>query len=270
MLRIGAVSYLNTRPLISGLRERLRGLGELKFNLPSRLADDLAVGKLDVALIPSLEFFRGIDSGYRVISDAAIACRGPVWSVRLLSRVPIGKIKRLALDEGSRTSAAMVQVLLAEQFGVRPELRSLPMEQDPESIDADAILLIGDRAMQPAPGNYEVIWDLGERWVQWTGLPFVFAMWVTRADFSAVGEIREADLKHALEASRDEGRSQLLQIAEREAGTHGLTIPELHQYFTDNLHFQLGPRELDGLEMYRQAVVKHSLLRLPEPKLRSV
>ena len=87
MIRIGAVSYLNTKPLICGLRERLGSVGELSLNLPSRLAADLAAARLDVALIPSVEYFRGRD--YRIVSDAAIACRGPVWSVRLLSRVPV-------------------------------------------------------------------------------------------------------------------------------------------------------------------------------------
>lgn len=255
MFRIGAVSYLNTRPLIYGLRNRLRNFGELSLNLPSRLASDLAAGNLDVALVPSIEFFRGLSRGYRVISDAAIACRGPVWSVRLLSRVPISQIKRLALDEGSRASAAMVRVLLSQIHGIRPQTVPLAMEQDPEAVDADAILLIGDRAMHPPAGVYEEIWDLGEKWCQWTGLPFVFAMWVTRADFP------ESELlKVVLQESRDEGVAKLDEIAKREAGPHGFTIPDLQRYFAKNLHFQLGPRELDGLEMYRQKAAREGLI----------
>jgi chorismate dehydratase len=246
MLRIGAVSYLNTRPLIFGLRERLEALGSLSLNLPSRLADDLTTGKLDVALIPSIEYFRGLPSGYRVMSDAAIACRGPVWSVRLLSRVPIGNIRRLALDEGSRTSATLVRILLSEMHGLHPETVPLKMDQDPDTVDADAVLTIGDRAMHPAADVYEEIWDLGERWCDWTGLPFVFAMWVGR------GKLAQSDLlKEALEASRDDGIAHLLEIAQREAGPHGLTCSDLHRYFASNLHFKLGPRELDGLELYR-------------------
>ena len=129
MIRVGAVSYLNTKPLIHGLRDRLGNRGSLSLNLPSRLASELAGGNLDVALIPSVEFFRAGDQ-YRIVSDAAIGCRGPVWSVRLLSRVSAAKIKRLALDEGSRTSAAMVQVLLYEMYGIRPQTVPLAMEQD--------------------------------------------------------------------------------------------------------------------------------------------
>ncbi len=179
MLRIGAVSYLNTKPLIHSLRERLGDFGELSLDLPSHLAEDLRAGRLDVALVPSVEYFRREE--YQIVSDAAIACRGPVWSVRLLSRVPVREIKRLALDEGSRTSAAMVRVLLWEMYGLKPETTPLAIDQSPESVDADAILLIGDRAMHPARGVYKEIWDLGDRWCRWTELPFVFAMWVARS-----------------------------------------------------------------------------------------
>lgn len=256
MLRVGAVSYLNTRPLVCGLRDRLSGMGTLSFNLPSRLADDLANATLDVALVPSIEYLNGAGRGYRVISDAAIACRGPVWSVRLLSRVPVGRIRRLALDEGSRTSAAMVRILLAELHGLNPDTVPLRMEQDPESIDADAVLLIGDRAMHPPAGVYQEIWDLGERWCDWTGLPFVFALWVAQGDVANTEALRDA-----LEASRDDGLAQVNDIALREAGTHGLTIPDLQKYFCQNLHFKLGPRELDGLELFRQKSRRLGLIR---------
>ncbi|MGB7347062.1 MAG: menaquinone biosynthesis protein [Pirellulaceae bacterium] len=255
MIRIGAVSYLNTKPLICGLRDRLNGVGELSLNLPSRLADDLAAGRLDVALIPSIEYFRGLD--YTVISDAAIACRGPVWSVRLLSRIPIRKIKRLALDEGSRTSAAMVRVLLSEMHGLSPETIPLPIDQTPEAVDADAILMIGDRAMHPEHGIYEEIWDLGDRWCRWTELPFVFAMWVARAGVNTTG------LAEILQASRDEGLASLETIASSEAATHGLTNEDLHRYFVENLHFQLGPGERAGLAAFQQKAKTLGLIPTP-------
>ncbi|NND96579.1 MAG: menaquinone biosynthesis protein [Pirellulaceae bacterium] len=252
MIRIGAVSYLNTKPLICGLRERLSGVGELSLNLPSRLAADLASGDLDVALIPSVEYFRG--DNYQIISDAVIACRGPVWSVRLLSRVPISRIKRLALDEGSRTSAVMVQVLLSEICGLSPETVPLAIDQTPEAVDADAILLIGDRAMHPEQGVYEEIWDLGDRWCRWKELPFVFAMWTAR------GGVDTSGLAEILQASRDDGLASLEQIAERNAGQHGLTNEDLHRYFAENLHFRLGPRERAGLDAFRQRATALGLI----------
>ena len=100
-LRIGAVNYLNTKPLVCGL-EQLAPQAEIVFDLPSRLADGLAAGQLDVALIPSVEIFQ--NPTYTLVSDACIACRGPVLSVKLFSRVPPAEIRTLALDEGSRTS----------------------------------------------------------------------------------------------------------------------------------------------------------------------
>ena len=252
MIRIGAVSYLNTKPLICGLRKRLGSMGELSLNLPSRLSADLSAGRLDVALIPSVEYFRG--HNYRIVSDAVIACRGPVWSVRLMSRVPAKQIKRLALDEGSRTSAAMVRVLLNEMYGLKPETISLGIEQTPEAVDADAILMIGDRAMHPERGVYSEIWDLGDRWCRHTELPFVFAMWVAREGVDTSG------LAELLQASRDEGVETMEQIASAEAGKHGLTKEDLHGYFANNLHFQLGPRERSGLEAFREKATKLGLV----------
>lgn len=247
MLRVGAVSYLNTRPLIDGLAERLSGWGKLSLNLPSRLAAQLDAGELDVALIPSIEYFRGV--GDAVVSDAAIACRGPVWSVRLLSRVPPEQIRSLALDEGSRTSATLVRVLLDDAFGIRPQTMPLPMEADPEYVDADAVLLIGDRAMHPPTDRFAEIWDLGERWCQTNDLPFVFAMWVARQGLDP-SQLRR--LEAALTASRDRGGRRLAAIAAAEAGRHGLTRSDLMRYFTENLHFRLGPGEVEGLQLYQR------------------
>lgn len=252
MIRIGAVSYLNTKPLIASLQDRLGDHGRLSLDLPSRLADRLQAGKLDVALIPIVEYFRAND--LRLVSDAVIACRGPVWSVRLLSRVPIQQIKRLALDEGSRTSAAMVQVLLWEMHGIRCDTVSLGIQQAPEAVDADATLLIGDRAMHPASGVYEEIWDLGDQWSRWTKLPFVFAAWVARPDACVDG------LATILEASRDDGLKSLEKIARQEAGLHGLTTEDLHQYFSNNLHYRLGEQESAGMESFRQRATALGLI----------
>jgi chorismate dehydratase len=252
MTRVGAVSYLNTKPLIHGLKNALGPGDSLTLNLPSRLAAQLHSGELDVALIPSVEFLRSPD--YRIISDAAIACRGPVWSVRLVSRLPVKNIRRLALDEGSRTSAAMVRILLWEMYGLKPETTVLSMEQTPESVDADAVLIIGDRAMHPERGVYNEIWDLGDRWCRHTETPFVFAMWVARAG---------VDVDHLapiLESCRDSGVAAMESIARTYAAAHGLTNEDLYRYFAENLHFRLGPREMGGLERFRQGCRRLGLI----------
>src|SRR5437868_11907931 len=140
-IRIGAVNYLNTKPLIHELAE-LAPEAELRLEVPSLLADQLHRGQLDVALIPVIEYFR--HGGYRVVPNIAIASNGPVLSVTLFSRVPWAKVRRMALDVGSRTSAALAQILAQKRHGIRPELVPLPMDANAEEADADAVLLIGD------------------------------------------------------------------------------------------------------------------------------
>lgn len=240
-MRIGAVSYLNTKPLVHRLGE-FAPSASIVYDLPSRLADRLAAGELDVALIPSIEYFAGDD--YRIVSDACIACRGPVLSVKLFSRRPASEIRSVALDAGSRTSAALVRILLRRRFGLEPELRALPIEQGLEDADADAVLLIGDRAIHSPLGEFVEVWDLGDQWVRTTGLPFVFAMWTGRA-----GEDLD-EVAVALAAARDAGVADVEAIAAREAPRKGLSVPECLNYLRDNLYFYLGPREQRGLEQY--------------------
>ena len=141
--RIGAVSYLNTKPLVFGLEHRSDDF-QLVYDLPSRLADRLATGELDVALIPVIEAIS--NPTYTVVSDACIACRGPVLSVKLFGRVAPAKVRTVALDEGSRTSAALTAVILKQQFSVEPEFENLPISRPWRDSKSDAVLVIGDRA----------------------------------------------------------------------------------------------------------------------------
>lgn len=249
-LRLGAVSYLNTKPLVFGLDRHAARL-EVEFDLPSRLADGLANGRYDVALIPSVEFFQ--NPTYKIVSDACIACRGPVWSVKLLSRVPMCRIQSLALDEGSRTSAALVRILLQQRYGITPKTRPLAIGADSIPQDTDAALLIGDRAMHQWGERFIEIWDLGEEWCRWAELPFVFAMWVARDGV----ELRE--LSTTLQDARDAGLQNLLAIAQREAPQAGLTVDSCLAYLRDNLYFHLGPRERQGLELFREHAARFGL-----------
>lgn len=249
-LRVGAVNYLNTKPLVYDF-ERLAPQAELIFDYPSRLADNLAAGKLDVALIPSIEFFQ--DPSYTIVSDACIGCRGPVLSVKLFSRGPVENIGTLALDEGSRTSAALLRILLKERYGIEPRLERLPVESTLADTTADAVLLIGDRAIHSPAGQFEVVWDLGDEWCRWAELPFVFAMWVARAGIELDG------LDLALSQARDAGLGHLEEIATREAAPLGLTRPQCLSYLRDNLYFYLGPRENRGLALYYQKAAELGL-----------
>jgi chorismate dehydratase len=249
-IRVGAVNYLNTKPLVFGL-EQLAPQAEVLFDLPSRLATGLAAGRYDVALIPSVEFFQ--DPSYTIVSDACIGCRGPVLSVKLFSRVPVEQIRTLALDEGSRTSAALVRILLLERFGLRPELQPLPIGDSLASARTDAVLLIGDRAIHSPNERFECVWDLGDEWQRFAELPFVFAMWTARAGVDLLC------VDAALSAARDQGVAHLAEIAEREAAPLGLTRPECLAYLRDNLYFYLGEREQRGLAAFHRHAVKLGL-----------
>jgi chorismate dehydratase len=234
-----------------------------------------------------VEYFR--TTGCTIVSDACVACRGPVLSVKLYFRVPPAEVRRVALDEGSRTSAALTQILLAELCDVRPQWESLPIGCGLDSTDADAVLLIGDRAIgsevrgvrteeqgawnrnqRGEPLKYRVlstqyevpaeprssfhdVWDLGERWNQWTGLPFVFAMWIARP------AIDTAEIAEVITAARDQGVRNLQQIADREAPALEISGQLASMYLRDNLHFALGPKEREGLRHFYRLCVGHQL-----------
>lgn len=242
--RIGAVSYLNSKPLIDGLSERL-DCG-LTLDLPSRLSEGLLSGTYDVALVPIVTLFDHPE--LVIVSDACIACRGPVWSVKLCSRVPADRIATLGLDEGSRTSAILAQILLRRRFGLSPVCQPLTIESDWTKPATDAVVVIGDRAIRHT-AQFPVVWDLGEEWNCEYGSPFVFAVWAARptADLAGLAEI--------LGSARDSGLKHLAEIAAAESPRHGLTESRCLEYLRDNLHFRLTDAELRGVNrFYRLAV----------------
>ncbi|MFM1904322.1 MAG: Chorismate dehydratase [Planctomycetota bacterium] len=253
-VRVGAVQYLNTRPLVEGLAAPDL---DLSYDLPSRLADRLAAGELDVALVPSIEVFRHPE--FRIVSNACIGCRGPVMSVKLLFRVAPHQVRSLAVDEGSRTSAALARILLAERHGVSPRIEPLPIGSTSDDTQADAILLIGDRALGSVAGSgsFQLIQDLGDEWCRWTGLPFVFAVWAARPGADS------AELAARLEAARDRGLRHLPGIAAAEAARHGLTVPQCLAYLRDNLHYDVAAAELDALRLFREHAIRLGLVPRP-------
>ena len=207
-LRIGAVNYLNTKPLVRGLAAELPEHA-LNFKLPSQLADLLTAGELDVALAPCAELAKHPE--WSIISSACIGCLGPVLSVQILFRCEPSEVRTLALDEGSRTSVVLAQILLEECCSVRPELMPLPIDAAPEEVAADAILVIGDRAIHITSDKFVQRWDLGDCWRDLTGLPFVFALWMARPG------IDTAEVEQALNSARDRGCRELPAIAAEHA-----------------------------------------------------
>lgn len=250
-VRLGAVSYLNSRPLVYGLAEQLPG-SSVTLDYPSRLADALARRELDVALIPSIEYFRG--TGYEILSNACVAARGPVMSVKLFCRVHPGQIRTVALDEGSRTSATLTRIILAEKYGVYPKAEPLSLSSCTEHSQADAVLLIGDRAMHDPDEPFVEVMDLGEVWNEWTGLPFVFAMWVALKDADTTG------IADVLEGTRDLGTKHLDEIAAAEASQLGLTVKVAENYLHNNLYYTMTSAERAGLNLFHQLALEHQLV----------
>ena len=215
------------------------------MDVPSRLASQLAEGSLDVALIPSVEYLRGVARGYEIVPGFAIAARGPVRSVKLFSRVPWPKVGRLALDAGSRTSQVLAQIWLHERHGLRPEvIEELPLGVSALESTADAVLFIGDRAMKVPHEPFHEVVDLAEAWVGLTGLPFVFALWVARPGVDL------GDLPEALERSRSEGLAHAAELAETHGPRLGLDFTTCYDYLTKVLSYDLGEPEVAGLRAF--------------------
>jgi chorismate dehydratase len=250
-VRLGAVSYLNTKPLVEGLAER-RELFELRFDVPAQCAALLHEGRIDVGLIPAIEYLRG---DYRIVPDIAITSDGPVASVAVFSRVPVEKIQTLALDISSRTSVALTRVLCAARWGIRPQLT--PNEPDLRGMlaRADAALVIGDPALEidaTAMGVSKI--DLGSEWQALTGLPFVYAMWSGREGAVSAQHVAE------LQAARDRGVAAIPEIARRFTGDDSGRVRGVEQYLRDNLKYPLGEREIAGLRRFHELAAEQGLV----------
>jgi len=249
-VRIGAVNYLNTKPLIENLAS-LAPNAMLSLATPNKLADQLRDGNLDVALIPVIEYFRA--GNYSIVPGIAIASRSAVLSVTLFSRVPWDGIRSVALDEGSRTSAALTQIILSERHGAQPRFESLPLDVDLDGLSTDAVLVIGDRAMRTCLPGFAHAYDLGQEWFDWTGLPFVYAVWAVRPGADLHG------VEDALLEAKRQGVAHTGSIAQREAPLLGLDAGFCRRYLSNILTFDLGSREQEGLHRFYTLAAQQGL-----------
>ena len=264
-VKVGAVSFLNTKPLIYPLVEDPQFPGgeeiELSLAVPSRLATELRNGALDVGLIPIIEYFR-TDIAYRIIRHISICSRGPVLSIQLLSRVPIADIRRVALDTSSRSSRALLQIVLAERYSLHPEFQSCSPNIDPQSADADAVLLIGDAALRRL-GVTDYALDLGAEWSTLTGLPFVYACWVAR------GAVELGQVPRTLLNAKECGINKIPEIVRIESQRLGFPENLCRDYLTSHIFYELGDSEIAGLKKFYELAVKYDLAQ-PDVKLRFV
>jgi chorismate dehydratase len=250
--RVGHIQFLNCLPLYWGLARTGTLLDlELSKDTPEKLSEQLIRGELDIAPVSLVEYLKHADE-LVAFPDLAVGCDGPVMSCVMVSQVPLEQLHhaRVALGATSRTSVRLAQLLLAEQYGVAPDYYTCPPDLGLMMQEAQAAVLIGDAALRAslhdAPRLGLQVHDLGQMWKDWTGLPFVFAVWAARRDYLArdpriVREVHEAFL-----ASRDLSLEEVGKVAEQAARWEAFDAGLLERYFT-TLDYRFGPDQLAGV-----------------------
>lgn len=241
-VRIGAVGYLNARPLTWAL-DRSPDRWRVRYDVPSVCSALLHAGEVDLGLIPSVEYLQAPE--YRLVPGVGIGSRGPVASVALFTRRPIASVRRIALDTSSRTSVALVKVLCRYRFRIEPEFVPHGPDLQVMTRDSDAALLIGDPALEVehrTMGLDKI--DLGEEWTAMTGLPFVYAAWTGRP-----GAIRDDDVR-ALQQAQREGVTATEAIAAEYGGNDPAATARAAAYLRHNVRYALGPEETRGLQTF--------------------
>jgi predicted solute-binding protein len=240
-VRLGAVSYLNVRPLVYGL-DRRPDIVSLRFDVPAVCAELLARGEIDLGMVPSITYLDRL--GDRVVPGVCIGSEGPVASVALFSRVPVRDIRRVALDSSSRTSAALTRILCQKRFGISPAFVPHAPDLPTMLAGADAALLIGDPALfADIPPGVDKI-DLGAAWTDMTELPFVWAFWSGPA-----GPV-SGDVLRLLQASAETGMQHSDEIADAYCSPRVDRQQLARRYLRENLRFHFDDRALAGLRLY--------------------
>ena len=245
MVRLGAVSYLNVRPLVAGL-ESTPGVS-IRFDVPSVCARLLGEGHIDLGMVPSITWLDR--PGDRIVPGVCIGSEGPVASVALFTRRDMTDVRTVALDASSRTSAALVRILCRRHFAIDPVFLTQPPDVSAMLSRADAALLIGDPALfldHRALGLEKI--DLGALWTDMTGLPFVWAFWSGRegaASTATVALLHEA-------AAR--GRADVDRIAAEYCRNEPPRVPMAQHYLRHHMRYTLGSREIEALRIYYREV----------------
>jgi chorismate dehydratase len=236
-IRVGAVNYLNTKPLIYGFEQGLMAERiELKIDFPSKIAIMLLEDKIDVGLVP-VAIIPEMKEHY-IISDYCISCDGPVASVCLFSDVPLNKIERILLDYQSKTSVELLKILLKQFWKIDPVLEETTDEYQSKISGTTAALIIGDRALEQRKISAH-IYDLGLEWKKFTGLPFVFAAWVSNKKL-------DTDFINSFNKANSFGLDKLDKIVwENSYSTFNLT-----DYYTKYIRFQIDENKKKALNIF--------------------
>jgi len=248
-LRISAISYLNTAPLMWDFEHGdAREAFDISYTVPSQCAADLAAGAADIGIIPAAAY--ASIPGLVILPGVAIASRRPVRSILLVSKVSLEKIRSVALDTSSLTSVALTKVLFAKWWGGGRTFTAMAPDVEKMMAEHDGGLVIGDPALKVDRSRY-LTYDLAEEWIRLTGKPFVFAFWAVR-QAALAGAPTAVDLATVVQESRDHGlqHENLQQIARGWAPRLGLSEAEIKTYLTENIHYDLDPACLDGLRLF--------------------
>ena len=242
-IKVGAVSYLNTKPLIYGFEQGMMADEiDLVIDYPANVAKLLVENKIDIGLIPvaAIPLLRE----HYIISDYCIGCDGEVASVCLFSQVPIHEIETILLDYQSKTSVALLQLLLKEHWKIEPTLIESSADYEKDIKGTTAGLVIGDRAFkQRLISPY--IYDLGLAWKEVTGLPFVFAAWVSNKEV-------DADFVEQFNRANKYGLERLEEVVEKNTSPHF----DLRSYYTKNIEFELSVIKLKSVKLFIEKISK--------------
>ncbi len=260
-MRISAISYLNTAPLMWDFEHGANRDFEIGYTVPSQCAAELARGTADIGIIPAAAY--ATIPNLAIIPGVAIASKQAVRSILLVSHKPLEQIKTVALDDSSLTSVALTRILFEKFWGGERVFVSAPPDLDAMLAAHDAALLIGDPALQVDRSSYQT-WDLAEEWIRFTGKPFVFAFWAVRDDALQQTNL---DLASIFNQSRDHGLhpANLEAIVYEWAPKLGIAEQFARDYLTQSIHFYLDDDCLDGLRLFYAYAHRYGVLpNIPE------
>lgn len=262
-LRISAISYLNTAPLMWDFEHGAAGAEfDISYTIPSSCAEAIRTGTADVGIIPAAAY--AVIPDLVIIPDVTIASKRAVRSILLVSKMPVEQIRTVALDTSSMTSVALARILFAKWLGGPRTYAAMAPDLDLMLANHDAALLIGDPALQVDRTRYVTL-DLAEEWVTRTGKSFVFAFWAIRGQ--AVAGQDASAVAHAFRKSRDHGLEpkNMEAIVQEWAPKLGLSAAAVRTYLTHNIHYYLDPPCLEGLKLfYRFSAEIGALPQAPE------
>jgi chorismate dehydratase len=269
--RVGHIQFLNCLPIYWGLVRSGALLDiELTKDTPDNLNQMLVAGTLDIGPISLVEYLRNA-ADLLLLPDIAVGSDGPVLSVNLVAQRPLAELdgRPVALGSTSRTSVLLAQMWLSEVYGVRPQYFTCPPDVNAMMLEADAAVVIGDvalRATYEGPRRGLAVYDLGEAWKGWTGLPMVFAVWAVRRDFAQANPGVLKDVHTAFIHSRDEALAHVDTVAAQAARWEIFDAETLAHYFR-TLDFSLGERQLEGLREFARRATNAGALTAPAAPL---